>query len=458
MNENVKTETAKDITNDIANENTTNTNANTSSKTLADSPASLSASFIKDQDGFDDVDAYFNQAVTPQRTPTSKSNVPQKTPRTATKTTSKSGTPLKTTIARPVALISSKIAAHYQKEPRFAVSMSEVAMETGVEHEEPEKEEADDNNNIDAQQKVISFHNDYNSLSAPIADMDNMDDYIPTFESTNHDEDALVDRMVQDLLVTEPVSNGGEANKATTAANKKPRQKAQRKVAYYPSADFDSGKRQSKRQRMSPLRYWANEKVCYGRAEDPTITLPVIVNVIKKPELDDPTFMAGRTARRPRNPNAVKLRAQAFGPECDVEAAVRVEDAPPSDDSDYDEESAEEIRTLALSHHHVNGDEVKGHGGFRIHTMFTEGAFMSAGQLLFPPGSGKPAKNSARHALVFYVISGSFKVTIHRTCFVIGPGGQFHVPRNNAYSIAHVSTDKTVEGRLFFCHCKDNAQ
>ena len=200
---------------------------------------------------------------------------------------------------------------------------------------------------------------------------------------------------------------------------------------------------------MEPLRYWANEKVCYGRADDPSITLPVIVQVIKKPELDDPTFAMGltRKRRRPVDPNTTKLRGAAFGPDCDVEAEIQC----------YERPGESEVRLVALSHHHVQGDSVKD-CSFRIHTIFTEGLYMSSGQLIFPPSSQKPTKNSARHALVFYVITGSFRVEIDRTSFVIGPGGQFHVPRANHYTITHISSDQTVEGRLFFCHCKDNSE
>lgn len=306
-------------------------------------------------------------------------------------------------------------------------------------------------------------------------------------ESMPQDDDALVNQLVEEMLVdtdavavtnasgsanyeqhhattattatasieTEPITTAPQVVALSVRKAAKPkqpaRQRQRRLPAYYPGAEYDeNGLRRSKRQRMSPLRYWANEKVCYGRAEDPSITLPVIVNVIKKPELDDPTFMAGRSARTRRaNPNSLRLKAQAFGPNVEAEGYVRV--------IDEDGREDEEQRLLALSHHHVEGDPVKGNN-FRIHTMFTEGTYMSAGQLLFPHGSGKPAKNSARHALVFYVISGSFEVVVHDTKFLIGPGGQFHVPRNNAYSIAHVSTDKSIEGRLFFCHCKDNRE
>lgn len=96
----------------------------------------------------------------------------------------------------------------------------------------------------------------------------------------------------------------------------------------------------------------------------------------------------------------------------------------------------------------VNGEK------FLISTVFEEGSYLTAGVLVFPPGVQKPNRNSAKHALVFYVISGVFEVTIHHTSFVIGTGGQFIVPRGNHYQITSLPDE---EGRLHFCHCKDTA-
>ncbi len=434
-----------------------------------DSPASLSASFVKDQDGFDDVDAFFNQAVTPQKTPTAKASSVRATP---------SRTPLKSNglVAKPVAIISSKIAAHYRKEPRLAVSMSEVTTASQEDEGEAQEELVESAMDTVESTGLTESHTQTSVFNSLHDHDDRLYDHEQQFQfdhdignDNDYNDDVLVNQMVEEMLVnTDQITMGTAANPSNhvNLVNPKPKPKlnkpkttsntttsrTRRIAAYFPGPEFDEfGVRRSKRQRMSPLRYWANEKVCYGRADDPSITLPVIVNVIKKPELDDPTFMAGKTARsRQVNPNSLRLKAQAFGPQVEAEGYVRVinEDG---------QEGGEEQRLLALSHHNVEGDPVKGNA-FRIHTMFTEGSYMSAGQLLFPPNAAKPAKNSARHALVFYVIAGSFEVVVHETKFLIGPGGQFHVPRNNAYSIAHCSTDKAVEGRLFFCHCKDNRE
>ena len=106
---------------------------------------------------------------------------------------------------------------------------------------------------------------------------------------------------------------------------------------------------------------------------------------------------------------------------------------------------------LAVSADKIEGDAVPG-AEFKIHTVFVEEEFMSAGMLIFPkPGNVKPSRNSSRHALAFHVVEGSFEVAVNRTCFVSGPGSSFFVPRNNQYAIKNISTGS---GKLFFCHCR----
>lgn len=498
------------------------------------SPSSSFASLPRDNEGFDDLDAYFNRSTTPQKTP-NKSNRPKSHQNTPAQS-SRPETPLtqrknaSVLLAKPVKMIASKFAERYKKEPRLAVSMSEALEETRerereLEHErvihdsqdphESAIEEEDriqrakreleemsinsfdstitnnsiayDNNDTEVHlstyikstlNNVVTEESDNNSFD----NNDNNDNNNNNDNNYNNDEyampnddDVLMDRLVEEMLVNDsdlpdPVTREtGEVIKETqeeepvvaAAVTKAARVKQPRKprttggltrrpATYLPGAEYsETGQRRSCRLKIEPLRYWANEKVCYGRAEDPSITLPVIVNVIKKPELDDPTFAMGltRKRRRPVDGNVSKLKAQAFGPDCDVETEVNC----------YDRPGEEEVRLVALSHHHVQGDPVKD-CSFRIHTIFTEGTYMSSGQLIFPPLSQKPTKNSARHALVFYVITGSFRVEINKESFLVGPGAQFHVPRANHYTITHVTEDRSVEGRLFFCHCKDNTE
>ena len=84
-------------------------------------------------EGFDDLDAYFNRASTPQKTPKSHRKSHTETPSI---TGSRLGTPsshrkaaTNVLVAKPLKMISSKIAEHYKKEPRLEVSMGEAEAE-----------------------------------------------------------------------------------------------------------------------------------------------------------------------------------------------------------------------------------------------------------------------------------------------------------------------------------------
>lgn len=53
---------------------------------------------------------------------------------------------------------------------------------------------------------------------------------------------------------------------------------------------------------------------------------------------------------------------------------------------------------------------------------------------------------------MFYVIAGAVRVELHRTSFVMAVGGQFLIPRGNAYAIENVSP--TTTAKLFFAQAR----
>ena len=66
---------------------------------------------------------------------------------------------------------------------------------------------------------------------------------------------------------------------------------------------------------------------------------------------------------------------------------------------------------------------------FRFQKIFSEGDFMSSGVVVLPRGAEKPNKNSRACAMVFVVLRGRVRVTVHNASFNLGVGGQFYVPR-----------------------------
>lgn len=174
----------------------------------------------------------------------------------------------------------------------------------------------------------------------------------------------------------------------------------------------------------------------------------MVIDVVrmKKPVVRKPTRTLSK-AKSSKSSSRAKVVEKAlekagFVPKINVTTTVM----------DYDNECEIE-RLIAISEDQHHPEPVP-QEEFKISTVFEEGSFLTAGILIFPPGVEKPNRNSAKHALVFYVISGTFQVTVNSTTFIIGTGGQFIVPRGNHYQIKSVY-DK--EGKLHFCHCKDTS-
>lgn len=219
---------------------------------------------------------------------------------------------------------------------------------------------------------------------------------------------------------------------------------------FYLSDEFknDEAHRHSRRNRIAPLEFWRGETVKYSVDEE--LKIPVVVGVVRRARTPQkprtrPSRPAQRTKQQPKKRKLVEddLEDSGYAPDVHVTATVM----------DYDTHEEEE-RLLAISADQHTLDVVDGEQ-FSISTVFEEGTFLTAGILSFPPAVIKPSRNASKHALVFYVINGVFQVTINKTSFVIGTGGQFIVPRGNHYQLKNLHDQ---ESKLHFCHCMDSRE
>lgn len=227
--------------------------------------------------------------------------------------------------------------------------------------------------------------------------------------------------------------------KARTKGVRKPAPAISKSVYSMGTEADGEGHRHSRRNKISPLEFWRNETVKYAPSKE--LNMPVVSEVIRK----------ARTPQKARPRKATKPAKRKQQVEAALEeAGFARELSVVTQTVDYDTLNPEE-RMIAISlDQHTPSTPNK--DGFSISTLFQEGAFLSAGMLFFPRGTGKAPRNSATHALVFCVVQGAFEVTVHETTFVIGPGGQFLVPRGNNYQINNVWDG---DSKLHFCHCKD---
>ncbi|KAG9121775.1 hypothetical protein FRC07_002129 [Ceratobasidium sp. 392] len=97
-------------------------------------------------------------------------------------------------------------------------------------------------------------------------------------------------------------------------------------------------------------------------------------------------------------------------------------------------------------------------GPFHFQKIFGDSDFFAAGVMKIPVGGRKPNKPSKENTYVFYCVSGAVEVKVHKSTFVISPGGMFLAPRGNVYTIANVSQR---DAYIFFAQSRkvlDNAE
>ncbi|KAL1918730.1 uncharacterized protein VTP21DRAFT_2752 [Calcarisporiella thermophila] len=116
----------------------------------------------------------------------------------------------------------------------------------------------------------------------------------------------------------------------------------------------------------------------------------------------------------------------------------------------YDFNSNEEqFKRIAFTPFQFNPKQFR---NFSFQKVFSEGEFFSSGIVVLPVGAEKPNKNSRESSMVFYVISGRIKATVHRTTFELSAGGQFMVPRGNQYCIVNIARK---ESKLLFAQARE---
>eukprot|EP00051_Salpingoeca_urceolata_P015782 m.206485 g.206485 ORF g.206485 m.206485 type:complete len:716 (-) comp18501_c1_seq2:152-2299(-) len=217
--------------------------------------------------------------------------------------------------------------------------------------------------------------------------------------------------------------------------------------------DYSPGVRRSRRHRVQPLKYWKNERIVYElpRGEDADGCF-----VVKAIELAEPTPAPSARHKKRRTSKASKAtsskrraaKAQAaeasFDASAELEEAVELSDplAVPvidwtldADDDDYG--STTELMCAKLARMR---DYKSSANGLRVAKTFalTQQRW-SSGFFEMEPYGLKPIQEVKRNFLVFYIIRGQVKVTVHEDSFTLNSGSNFFVPPENKYSIENLT-------------------
>ncbi|KAK3828135.1 MAG: Mif2/CENP-C like-domain-containing protein [Benniella sp.] len=93
-------------------------------------------------------------------------------------------------------------------------------------------------------------------------------------------------------------------------------------------------------------------------------------------------------------------------------------------------------------------------GQYQLHRGLEDNS-ISSGIIKIPRSGQKPNVNAFKSTVIFHVLKGRVKATIHKYTFTVGPGGSFMVPRGNQYMIENLSQGECT---LFFAQSKDAVQ
>ncbi|KDQ07258.1 hypothetical protein BOTBODRAFT_38963 [Botryobasidium botryosum FD-172 SS1] len=206
------------------------------------------------------------------------------------------------------------------------------------------------------------------------------------------------------------------------------------------------GLRRSSRRKWMPLEWWRGEKVVYSR--DPSAgpsLVPLIKDVVHVPKDDPkPLGIAGKKRRRGTSAAPGKKAQGEYDP-TPPEAGWDDKTVEQGSVLEY-ETRAEVKRRIACTAAMVAPNKTF-NADFAFQKIFGDEDYIAAGVLTIPVGGEKPSKATKDNTYIFYCIEGAVRVQIHRTSFVIAPGGMFMVPRGNQYFIQNISER---EVKLFF--------
>ncbi|KAJ3050238.1 hypothetical protein HK097_008786 [Rhizophlyctis rosea] len=271
-----------------------------------------------------------------------------------------------------------------------------------------------------------------------------------SFDEPNHFSGGGADDVLGDESAGEGPSSPSP-KKVVKKTNAKGKRKAKGTSSGLPAFKLEAGeeneddgeadgRRRSKRQKFSPLKFWKGERVIVKGRKSGFCPVPVVTEVIK---VESDHEEANRRAKKSyRGGNRVK---REFTPVTRPEVTV------------LDYFTGEEVEQRIIATPEMLNPRTVGSGDFKFQKVFGEGSFCASGVLVLEKGGEKPNKNSGHCAMmvilqIFVILKGEIEATVHKTTFVVTAGGQFFVPRGNQYRLRNVGKS---EGRIFFCHARE---
>ncbi|KAJ3125357.1 hypothetical protein HK100_010853 [Physocladia obscura] len=198
------------------------------------------------------------------------------------------------------------------------------------------------------------------------------------------------------------------------------------KNKFLPVVNEESGR--SKRHRVAPLQYWANEKADYSmRRDEATGTmLPEFVGIIKTETPEEPIHNKKYYKSKV---SSYRKRKEHIVLESPVMPVINIET------------KQEEELHLVFTEDMLKPQVVSGEN-FQFQRLFNVKNVCGSGIIILPKNGIKPNKSAGSSAVIIYVMCGKVRVLLHRNKFEVGEAAHILVPPGNQFGIENISNEE----------------
>ncbi|KAJ3095905.1 hypothetical protein HK100_005699 [Physocladia obscura] len=225
------------------------------------------------------------------------------------------------------------------------------------------------------------------------------------------------------------VDSENEKQAVSSSSSSAPAKKKPKVVRAKPLAVVNEEFGRSKRHRVAPLQYWANEKADYSmRRDEATGTmLPEFVGIIKTETPEEPAIYKKYYKSRASSYRKKKERIVLESP---VMPVMNIET------------KQEEELHLVFTEDMLEPQVVHGEN-FQFQRLFNVKDVCGSGIVVLPKNGVKPNKSAGSSAVVIYVICGKVRVLLHRNKFEVGEGTHILVPPGNQFGMENIGNEES---------------
>ncbi|KAJ3127501.1 hypothetical protein HK098_006279 [Nowakowskiella sp. JEL0407] len=194
----------------------------------------------------------------------------------------------------------------------------------------------------------------------------------------------------------------------------------------------EEGVRRSRRHKVKPVAFWAGEKVVYKQIKDEKshIKVPVIDNILK---LDEESIKTEKRTYTKR------LKSHSVQTPSVKQSTKRVKYDEPEDIMAFNaHHGTEELQTLIVTPELFAPRAVNGRD-YLFERVFTEGDHVNAGIFVIPEDQEIPGRATGSYTILLTVITGSVRVFVNKSNYLVGPGTLVFIPRMNLFRVKNES-------------------